>query len=118
MPKRNRMNFDKHYDAIVLGGGPAGLAAGIYLSRARMKTLIISEGIVGGQMILTHEIANYPGVESISGYQLATVYAAGDSIAKRYRQITTAVSDGTIAALAASEYLNKLKKEEKQLISN
>jgi thioredoxin reductase (NADPH) len=46
------------------------------------------------------------------------VYAAGDSIAKRYRQITTAVSDGTIAALSASEYLNKLKKEEKQLISN
>jgi thioredoxin reductase (NADPH) len=73
MPKRNRMNFDKHYDAIVLGGGPAGLAAGIYLSRARMKTLIISEGTVGGQMILTHEIANYPGVESISGYQLATI---------------------------------------------
>jgi thioredoxin reductase (NADPH) len=73
MPKRNRMNFDKHYDAIVLGGGPAGLAAGIYLSRAKMKTLIISEGTIGGQMILTHEIANYPGVESISGYQLATI---------------------------------------------
>lgn len=46
------------------------------------------------------------------------VFAAGDSITKRYRQITTAVSDGTIAALSASEYLNKLKKEEKQLISN
>jgi thioredoxin reductase (NADPH) len=67
------MNLDKHYDAIIIGGGPAGLAAGIYLSRARMRTLIISEGTVGGQMILTHEIANYPGVESISGYQLATI---------------------------------------------
>lgn len=67
------MNLDKHYDAIVIGGGPAGLAAGIYLSRAKMKTLIVSEGTVGGQMILTHEIANYPGVESISGYQLATI---------------------------------------------
>lgn len=62
-----------HYDAIVIGGGPAGLTAGIYLSRARLKTLILNEGTVGGQMVLTHEIANYPGVESISGYQLSNI---------------------------------------------
>jgi thioredoxin reductase (NADPH) len=62
-----------HYDAIILGAGPAGLTAGIYLSRAKLKTLILDEGIVGGQMVLTHEIANYPGVESISGYQLAGI---------------------------------------------
>lgn len=67
------MNLDRHYDAIIIGGGPAGLTAGIYLSRAKMKTLIIVEGTAGGQMILTHEIANYPGVESISGYQLALI---------------------------------------------
>lgn len=67
------MNGNNHYDAIVIGAGPAGLTAGIYLSRAKLKTLIVNEGTVGGQMILTHEIANYPGVESISGYQLATV---------------------------------------------
>jgi thioredoxin reductase (NADPH) len=60
------------YDAIVIGAGPAGLAAGIYLARAKMRTLILNEGTVGGQMVLTHEIANYPGIESISGYQLAT----------------------------------------------
>ncbi len=62
-----------HYDTIVIGGGPAGLSAGIYLSRARVKTLIINQGAVGGQMVLTHEIANYPGVESINGYQLANI---------------------------------------------
>lgn len=62
-----------HYDAIVIGGGPAGLTAGIYLSRARVRTLILNEGIAGGQMVLTHEIANYPGVESISGYQLSGI---------------------------------------------
>ncbi len=67
------MNPENHYDAIVIGAGPAGLTAGIYLSRARLKTLIINEGTVGGQMVLTHEIANYPGVENISGYQLANI---------------------------------------------
>ena len=67
------MNNNNHYDAIVIGAGPAGLTAGIYLSRARVKTLIINEGVAGGQMILTHEIANYPGVESISGYQLSNI---------------------------------------------
>jgi thioredoxin reductase (NADPH) len=67
------MEANNHYDAIVIGAGPAGLTAGIYLSRAKMKTLIIDEGTIGGQMVLTHEIANYPGVESISGYQLASI---------------------------------------------
>ena len=45
------------------------------------------------------------------------VYAAGDSTAKRFRQVTTAVGDGTIAALAASNYLNELKVRQKQLIT-
>lgn len=67
------MDANNHYDAIVIGAGPAGLSAGIYLSRARRRTLIVNEGTVGGQMILTHEIANYPGVENISGYQLSNI---------------------------------------------
>jgi thioredoxin reductase (NADPH) len=67
------MQANNHYDAIVIGAGPAGLTAGIYLSRAKYKTLILNEGTVGGQLVLTHEIANYPGVESISGYQLANI---------------------------------------------
>lgn len=67
------MKADTNYGVIVLGAGPAGLTAGIYLSRARIKTLIINEGTVGGQMVLTHEIANYPGVEKTSGYQLSGI---------------------------------------------
>jgi thioredoxin reductase (NADPH) len=63
--------MDRHFDVIVIGGGAAGLTAGIYLSRAKLNTLILNEGAVGGQMVLTHEIANYPGVENISGYELA-----------------------------------------------
>jgi len=60
-----------HYDSIIIGAGPAGLTAGIYLSRAKAKVLILDSGVAGGQMILTHEIANYPGFESISGYELS-----------------------------------------------
>jgi thioredoxin reductase (NADPH) len=62
-----------NYDVIVIGGGAAGLTAGIYLSRAKVKTLILNEGTIGGQMVLTHEIANYPGVENISGYELSNI---------------------------------------------
>lgn len=61
----------KHYNSIVIGAGPAGLTAGIYLSRAKATTLILDSGVAGGQMVLSHEIANYPGFESISGYELS-----------------------------------------------
>jgi len=63
--------MENTYDVIILGGGAAGLTAGIYLSRAKVKTLILNEGMVGGQMVLTYEIANYPGIEQTSGFQLS-----------------------------------------------
>ena len=62
---------EQSYDIIIIGAGAAGLAAGIYASRAKLNVLILNEGTTGGQMVLTHEIANYPGVETTSGYQLA-----------------------------------------------
>jgi len=59
------------YDTIIIGGGPAGLTAGIYLSRARMNTLLIEKAIPGGQAVLTEIIENYPGFpEGIGGPEL------------------------------------------------
>lgn len=61
------------FEVIVLGAGPAGLTAGIYLGRAKVNTLILDTGTAGGQMVLTYEVANYPGVKNISGYQLSSI---------------------------------------------
>jgi len=213
--------MEEIFDLMILGAGAAGLTAGIYSSRARLSTLILNEGVIGGQMVLTNEIANYPGVATTKGYTLAGimkkqakdfgcriisnikikeyrlndtlktivledglkfraravilapggkprslnipgenlstrnltemkiggvfifigylpntdsirnvvnlnelneimvdpdmktyipgVFAAGDCIAKKYRQINTAVAEGTIAALSASEYVRNSK---------
>jgi thioredoxin reductase (NADPH) len=63
---------EKRYDVIILGGGAAGMTAGIYLSRSKAKVVILDAGTIGGQMVLTYEIANYPGVELTTGYQLSS----------------------------------------------
>ncbi len=64
--------MSKIYDVIILGAGPAGLAAGLYSGRARMSTLIVEKGKDGGQIAITDEIENYPGqiVEGESGPSL------------------------------------------------
>lgn len=63
--------MDEIFDVMILGAGAAGLTAGIYSSRAKLNTLILNEGVVGGQLILTNEIANYPGLELTKGYMVA-----------------------------------------------
>lgn len=65
----------QRYDAIILGGGPAGLTAGIYLARSRLKPLIVDTGSVGGQMVLSYSVANYPGVETASGREISQTMA-------------------------------------------
>ena len=63
--------MSKIYDVIILGAGPAGLTAGLYAGRSRLKTLVIEKGQDGGQIAITNEIENYPGqVEGDSGPSL------------------------------------------------
>jgi thioredoxin reductase (NADPH) len=60
------------YDVVIIGGGPAGLTAGLYAARAKMNTLIIEKDKAGGQIFLTEEVANYPGApEKATGPSLS-----------------------------------------------
>ena len=61
----------KEYEIVIIGGGPAGLAAGLYAARARRKTVLLEKGVIGGQISLTEIVENYPGVPSINGFDLA-----------------------------------------------
>ena len=61
----------KFYDLIIIGGGPAGLSAGIYALRASMRTVLIEKGAPGGQVALSAEVENYPAIKNKSGFELA-----------------------------------------------
>jgi len=64
------MEKGEMYDLIIVGGGPAGLSAGVYALRATLKTVLIEKGLPGGQIALTDTVENYPGFENITGVEL------------------------------------------------
>ena len=65
------------YDIVIVGGGPAGLAAGLYASRARLNAVIIEKEKAGGQIAITDEVANYPG---------SIEHATGPSLVQRMKE--------------------------------
>jgi len=101
------MDNSNHYDVIILGGGPAGLTAAIYLSRARLRTLLLTEGTPGGQMTLTHEIANYPGIEKINGYMLGSVMkkqaTTFGTVVKGNTEISSFNLEGAVKSVTAGD---------------
>jgi thioredoxin reductase (NADPH) len=107
--------MDNAYEVIIVGGGPAGLSAGIYASRARLHTLLIEKGIFGGQITNALHVENYPGFPNgISGfdlgelmYQQATKYgletrtAETSGIKADDRDIVIETNEGDFTAKAA-----------------
>jgi thioredoxin reductase (NADPH) len=67
--------MERLYDMIIIGSGPAGLAAAIYAQRARLDTLVIEKEMVsGGQVLMTYEVDNYPGMPGMNGFDLGTKF--------------------------------------------
>jgi thioredoxin reductase (NADPH) len=85
------------YDVLIIGGGPAGLSAGIYAARAGLKTVILEKEATGGQAARTHKIENYPGVESADGFTLGyTMFKQCESFGVEFvfDAISSVVLDG------------------------
>ena len=101
------MASDPQYDVIIIGGGAAGLAASIYSVRAMLRTLVIERQAVGGQILYTGEIENYPGFpEPISGPDLAMLYekqAARFGVEFKYDTITGLDVEGPVKRLIGDE---------------
>lgn len=78
--------MDKVYDLIIVGSGPAGLAAAVYAQRARLDALVLEkEYISGGQVVNTSEVDNYPGLPGMNGYELGMKFRAhADALGARF----------------------------------
>ena len=98
-----KMDFDKVYDVVVVGAGPAGLTAALYCGRAGFDTLVVEKLSPGGQMATTNEIENYPGFPGVTdGFTLAmnmSAQAERFGVQQDYGEILSLKTEGDIKLL-------------------
>ena len=97
------------YDVIIIGGGPAGLTAAIYATRASLKTLVIENEAFGGKLSKTYEIENYPGFSRISGSELA------DSLLAHARSFGAKIINGTVKRIADGKIKKVILEDDEEL---
>lgn len=105
MKEISQKDQEEIYDAVIVGGGPAGLTAAIYLARARYNVLLLEADAFGGQIKITAEIVNYPGIMSESGEKLgermrAQAEAFGAEL--RIGRVTSIDADGDIKTVRSN----------------
>ena len=94
------------FDIAIIGAGPAGLAAGLYAARARRRTLLIERKVTGGQIALTSDVENYPGIDCINGFDLAqAMHAQAEKYGMEtaYADVTAVDQDGPYHAVRTNE---------------
>ena len=91
----------RNYDVVIIGGGPAGLTAGIYTSRARLSSLLIEKAVIGGQITNAEQVENFPGfMEGIGGMELTQLM---------HQQATKFGLDTVTAEVTGIEILNPIQ---------
>lgn len=98
--------MEKIYDVIIIGSGPAGMAAALYASRANLSVLVLERGMPGGELLNTAEIENYPGYALISGPDLAQKMNESSlsfGAEQVYGNVTNVTLDGDVKVITAGK---------------
>lgn len=95
--------MEKIYDLIIIGGGPTGLTAGIYAGRAKLNVLILEKSSIGGQIYLTNEVANYPGIFETTGSNYA------EQLKKQAEAFGVEIISGEVTNMKFSKEIKEIK---------
>ena len=101
------------YDLVIIGGGPAGLTAGLYAARARLNVILLEKSVIGGQIIVTDWIENYPGFpEGISGIDLT------NKMSEQAKQFGLKIETEEILSMDCSDKVKKIKLNDKTITAH
>lgn len=97
------MTTRETYEVIIVGGGPAGLSAGLYCKRAALNTVLFEKGLLGGQIAISKDVENYPGLEGITGFDLA------EKMIRHAQSFSLRVEQQEVAAVNAGPDLHSVR---------